>query len=93
MRGDTFALVMAIIAGSNLVLGYAVSMALSWTALARRGVRRLHLQVLAIPVYWLCIGAAAYRALLQVISRPFHWEKTLHGNGNGNGGGRENGSS
>ena len=93
LRGDTFALIMAIIAGNNLVLGYAVSMALSWIALARRGAKGLYLQVFAIPVYWLCIGAAAYRALMQVVSRPFHWEKTLHGNGNSNGGERENGSS
>jgi len=31
------------------------------------------------PLYWLLISLAAYRALLQLITRPFYWEKTEHG--------------
>jgi len=31
------------------------------------------------PAYWLLISFAAYRALLQLINRPFYWEKTEHG--------------
>lgn len=31
------------------------------------------------PAYWLLISFASYRALLQLITNPFHWEKTEHG--------------
>ena len=31
------------------------------------------------PVYWLLISAAGYRALVQLFTRPHHWEKTEHG--------------
>jgi glycosyltransferase XagB len=31
------------------------------------------------PVYWLMMSVAAWRALNQLIFRPHHWEKTMHG--------------
>jgi hypothetical protein len=30
------------------------------------------------PVYWLGISFAAYRALGQIVSAPYYWEKTEH---------------
>lgn len=33
------------------------------------------------PLYWLLISAAAYRALWQYATAPFKWEKTEHGQG------------
>jgi cellulose synthase/poly-beta-1,6-N-acetylglucosamine synthase-like glycosyltransferase len=30
-------------------------------------------------LYWLLISAAAYKALLQLCTKPHHWEKTEHG--------------
>jgi len=34
---------------------------------------------LSVPIYWLLISAAAYRGFFQLLLRPFHWEKTMHG--------------
>ena len=34
---------------------------------------------LAVPLYWLLISIAAYRALWQLLRDPWHWEKTPHG--------------
>ncbi|MBT0159152.1 glycosyltransferase [Candidatus Bathyarchaeota archaeon A05DMB-2] len=34
---------------------------------------------LTMPLYWVLISAAAWKGLLQLITRPFHWEKTMHG--------------
>ena len=34
---------------------------------------------LAMPLYWVLISIAAWRGLLQLITKPFYWEKTLHG--------------
>jgi hypothetical protein len=31
------------------------------------------------PLYWLLISVAAYRALWQFMTAPFTWEKTEHG--------------
>ena len=34
---------------------------------------------LAMPLYWVLISIAAWRGLLHLITKPFYWEKTLHG--------------
>jgi cellulose synthase/poly-beta-1,6-N-acetylglucosamine synthase-like glycosyltransferase len=31
------------------------------------------------PVYWILTSVAAWKALLQLASRPYYWEKTTHG--------------
>ncbi len=31
------------------------------------------------PLYWLLVSAAAYRALWQFMTARFKWEKTEHG--------------
>jgi hypothetical protein len=39
----------------------------------------LALTALAMPVYWLPISLAAYRAAFQLVRAPYLWEKTRHG--------------
>jgi hypothetical protein len=34
---------------------------------------------LVMPAYWVLISVAAWRGLLQLITKPFYWEKTLQG--------------
>jgi len=48
------------------------------TAIASGSARRL-LSVIWLPLYWLAMSYAAYRAVLDLIVRPFYWEKTTHG--------------
>jgi len=67
------------IATFNLVAGYGAAIVLGVVSLRARGVADLLPQILLIPVYWLCISVAAYRALYQLIANPFYWEKTQHG--------------
>jgi hypothetical protein len=31
------------------------------------------------PFYWMLMSVAAYKAAVQLITRPFYWEKTDHG--------------
>jgi hypothetical protein len=33
------------------------------------------------PLCWLLVSAAAYRALWQLATDPYFWEKTEHGDG------------
>jgi hypothetical protein len=74
--GDDVLLAVAV---ANFVGGYAVNIALG--AMSLRGTKHKGLwpHVLFIPVYWLYVSAAAYRAVWQLFYAPFYWEKTEHG--------------
>lgn len=62
----------------NVAVGFLASMTLSLMALGAKNARFIP-HILLMPAYWLLISLAAYRALLQLVTRPFHWEKTEHG--------------
>ncbi len=62
----------------NLIAGYVSAIGLGTVAAARRGRSRLAVHALMMPLYWLAISYAAYRALWELITAPFHWEKTEH---------------
>ncbi len=60
----------------NVLMGYV-----SFHALGRRaldGEKTPGPVLLWIPIYWLMISAAAWRALWQLHATPFLWEKTPH---------------
>ncbi|WP_108681682.1 glycosyltransferase family 2 protein [Methyloceanibacter sp. wino2] len=63
----------------SLVAGYATAMGLGALALRHRGLHGLLWQVPLMPLYWLLISVAAYRAVWQFAVAPFKWEKTEHG--------------
>lgn len=67
-----------VLAVFNLVGGYISGMAVAALAASRRGLLRLLPHVVLMPVYWLLISAAAYRAALQLVRDPYLWEKTPH---------------
>jgi cellulose synthase/poly-beta-1,6-N-acetylglucosamine synthase-like glycosyltransferase len=49
------------------------------TAVANHGTPKLIRSALLVPVYFVLMSMAAYKALLQLISAPSFWEKTVHG--------------
>jgi glycosyltransferase XagB len=63
----------------DLLTGYLASMALGFLSARGRGYRHLLKDVPLMPLYWLLISAAAYRALWQFMTARFEWEKTEHG--------------
>src|SRR5262245_1765338 len=63
----------------NLAAGYATSIAVGGVSVWRRGWPHLMLSALLMPVCWLLVSAAAYRALYQLATDPYRWEKTEHG--------------
>lgn len=67
-----------VMAAFNLLAGYLAATLLAAMAIVRRGRLGLSLHVLAMPVYWLLISLAAYRALFQLVTAPYRWEKTEH---------------
>lgn len=64
----------AVLAAGNLAF-----LALAAGAPLKRGLARLCPAALFVPVYWLMMSAAAWRALYQLLTRPSYWEKTDHG--------------
>ena len=62
-----------------LVSGYLTSAALGLIGLKRRGLLRQGWVLLLMPLHWLLLSVAAWRALYQLLFNPFHWEKTAHG--------------
>lgn len=66
------------LAALNLLVGYGVAMLLGLIAALRRGHLALAMHVVFLPLYWLAVSLAAYRALFQLLRDPFPWEKTPH---------------
>ena len=62
----------------NAAAGFASSIALVALAVARRGGRLLIRSALGLPLYWLAISLASYRALFEIATRPHYWAKTPH---------------
>jgi hypothetical protein len=65
--------------GGALVAGYLTSAALGLIGLKRRGLLRHGWVLLLMPLHWLLLSVAAWRALWQLLRDPFRWEKTAHG--------------
>jgi hypothetical protein len=63
----------------NLTAGYLAAIAVGALSAVRRGQPGLALSALLMPLCWLLISAAAYRALYQLATDPYRWEKTEHG--------------
>lgn len=63
----------------NLTLGNACLIYVSMLAAAKRKQFWLVPEALLMPAYCLLQSVAAYKALWQLVTRPFYWEKTLHG--------------
>jgi hypothetical protein len=65
--------------GMSLTSGYLLSIVLGLRGLARRKLLS-HAWVLAfVPVHWVILSFAAWRALYKLIRDPQEWEKTEHG--------------
>ncbi|MCC6947345.1 MAG: glycosyltransferase [Bradyrhizobiaceae bacterium] len=62
-----------------LAVGYLGSGVLGLVGLARRRMLGIAWVLLTIPVYWLLLSFAAWRALYHFVRNPYAWEKTPHG--------------
>ncbi|MFG1202075.1 glycosyltransferase [Xanthobacter aminoxidans] len=72
---------------TTLVAGYAGAAATMTVGLGRRGMRPGWRTIVGIPFYWLLLSVAAWRAVIELIRRPYHWQKTEHGAAHRGGGG------
>ena len=70
---------LASLCGGALVAGYLTSATLGLLGLKRRNLLRHGWVLLLMPLHWLLLSLAAWRALWQLLRDPFRWEKTAHG--------------
>ncbi len=63
----------------NLTAGYLTYGLLALAVQGTRGNMADRVIILLFPVYWLLISIAGWRAVFQLLLRPHHWEKTMHG--------------
>lgn len=61
------------------VSGAAAMIVPACVALGRRRLWRLLPWIAALPVYYALVSLAAWRGLWELVSAPFHWNKTSHG--------------
>jgi len=62
-----------------LAAGYLVSAALGILGLKQRKMLGSAWVLLLVPIYWIFLSVAAWRALIQLVRDPYRWEKTEHG--------------
>jgi cellulose synthase/poly-beta-1,6-N-acetylglucosamine synthase-like glycosyltransferase len=63
----------------NLLIGNALAIYVNMFAVFKRRLHALVPFALLNPVYWLLHSVAAFKALGQLFTRPYYWEKTVHG--------------
>lgn len=63
----------------NLLFGNGIGIYLNMLAGFKRRYDDLIPCAVLSPFYWVLHSIAAYKALWQLFTRPFYWEKTLHG--------------
>lgn len=66
-------------AAFSLVFGNFLFIYYYMIGVAKHGHWNLIKYVFLIPLYWLMISRAAFKALYQLIVSPHYWEKTVHG--------------
>jgi cellulose synthase/poly-beta-1,6-N-acetylglucosamine synthase-like glycosyltransferase len=64
---------------ATLVAGFFASAFVSWRGLSQRGLTATSWVLALMPLHWLLLSVAAWRALYQLLRDPYYWEKTEHG--------------
>jgi cellulose synthase/poly-beta-1,6-N-acetylglucosamine synthase-like glycosyltransferase len=76
---DLAAIIFFSLFGATLAAGYLTSAALGLIGLARRRLLGSAWVLALMPLHWLLLSIAAWRALYQLVRDPYLWEKTAHG--------------
>jgi len=63
----------------NLVGGYTTYALLAYAVLKNSRYNACSKLLFTLPIYWLLISFAGWRALIHLIVKPHEWEKTPHG--------------
>lgn len=78
LPGDGLERAFVALAGFNLIAGCGSAMLLAAIAAHRVAATALIPWVVTMPLYWLLVSWAAWRAVFELAVAPYHWEKTEH---------------
>ena len=73
------------IASAQLFIGNFIFTYLTVAGALQRGLFDLTKYAVFTPVYWGLMSVGAYRGFFQLFTKPFYWEKTVHGLDTGGG--------
>ncbi len=76
------------IASAQLFIGNFIFTYLTVAGALQRGLFDLTKYAVFTPVYWGLMSVGAYRGFFQLFTKPFYWEKTVHGLDSGSSGGQ-----
>jgi cellulose synthase/poly-beta-1,6-N-acetylglucosamine synthase-like glycosyltransferase len=76
--GTIWITAITIIDWATVVISYIGFIAMCWVATEKPLRRAISYRFALTPLYWLGISFAAWRALFQLQTAPFKWEKTAH---------------
>jgi glycosyltransferase XagB len=62
----------------NIIGSYLIFLGLGVGSMIDHEKRLLGWRWVFVPFYWLMISAASWRAVLELKTKPFHWNKTPH---------------
>jgi hypothetical protein len=63
----------------NFLVGNGLMIYLNLLAVYKRQYYQLVPFALLNPIYWCFHAVASYKAVIQLVTKPFYWEKTTHG--------------
>jgi cellulose synthase/poly-beta-1,6-N-acetylglucosamine synthase-like glycosyltransferase len=78
-QGDSMSGALTVLYALTLIAGYAASMSLAAVGLMRRRLSSYGTILLLMPVLWLLLSLAAWRAVFEYLRNPYRWDKTEHG--------------
>jgi cellulose synthase/poly-beta-1,6-N-acetylglucosamine synthase-like glycosyltransferase len=68
-----------VLSAINLIVGSFIFIYLNLAGSYRRGYHELTRFALLSPLYWFLMSLAAWKAMWQLVTKPYYWEKTIHG--------------
>ncbi len=68
-----------VILSASLLSCYVAGIIIGITGAVRLGRPKLIISTLGMPLYWLGLFGPTLKALVELKRRPFHWNKTEHG--------------
>ena len=75
----TFPGLLYYVAGLGLYVGNFLFAYMSAAGASRRGYHDLVKFALLAPLYWVLMSIGAWKGFIQLFTKPFYWEKTVHG--------------
>ncbi|MGB7288202.1 MAG: glycosyltransferase family 2 protein [Salaquimonas sp.] len=74
----TYDIAITAISAFNLVAGYSTYALLAYAVQTSKPNTQSILWILLLPLYWVLLSIAGWRALYKIFQEPHHWEKTPH---------------